>query len=399
MFCLFLILNNSSFAGQAKEARLTGHMIYPVDLNQPWQTCDKKGWVFDGHTYHLEYNSVTHMNRLGVDLRSVCEEEDSIYYFVQLLMPGDGQIVYYDFNRQSTPKELGREFVTRHRIPYLSHDGDYLDLQFHLNITSLVTDYVGYQYSFKDIEIGTVIAEIAEAKFHWSATKYGPSNISVGVNPNQQTLNLSMVAGYLSPFLVVDDRGKTFIVEVPTPGSKQEFVMKGNAPLSTVWFEMGGERKTPTQAISAGWIPPNWLSHVHNGKWYNTDIKNSFLYDSNIFAVTTLLSGVKFKIPVPGNNYQADRARNDMINYAYDDGRAKNVILNDWLTFVYRQDVFGPDWDTYAMAFEFHDGQVVYAVQITYKQNPLHRVVAFLKYDEFGKRRFENVRVFINELY
>ena len=357
----------------------TGKLTMPFNESQAWSACSKKGWVPYGdpgsHQYHMQWNATYSKYHLGEDWNGACGS--STDEGAPLGAIGDGQVVHID--RVGVVAGKGKQLRIRHAFPYADapndvkvFDTEYLHL---LDINDSL--YVG-----KLVPRSLVVASLGGTgghipHLHWEM--HNELYISTSANPYQNQLDIDHALRYLPPSLVVDDRRDEAVFTLPFNGSWRTFSLMEYAPSSTAYVSRGGDLKSLRNAIAAGWIHPYGLIYWRDGAWrYYSNVDDHFFDPGVTYGIKAEVLGVELHIPVPRHGYQQDRARRDMIRAVSVDSRFKSILVE---TYEHHPDL-NPNWELHLMGFKLGNGQVVFANQMTNKENPFARYTTYYDPDE-----------------
>lgn len=354
--------------------------VTPISEDQTGPKCSVGG--YNQSQYHMEYYSYYAKYHMGEDLNGRCGGDTDNGY--PLYSIGWGSVVLVD---NTISAGQGRKVHLRYSFPYAPASGD--EMKF--DIAMLHLDSIPSNIKKGNVVApGTLVGYLGKtgtdlAHLHWEAR----SDLAVGTkNPYNTTLTVSNALKYLPPSMIVDDRRDMRSYLLPSTKVWYSFTMEGNAPSSTMYVFYNGYRKTLRQAISAGWIPSQGMLFEKDGRWrYYNNVDDNFFFDGQRYAIQLLVSGAVFGIPVPRNNYQADRARLDMIHMVENDSRIVSFktdtygYSSHWLT----------DWDLHYMYFYTASGKSVLVAQITNVDNPLLRKTVYIDPDTGEQVGFTDV--------
>ncbi len=191
------------------------------------------------------------------------------------------------------------------------------------------------------------------------------------------TLTIVAARKYLDPSLFLDDRinwaNINFGVGTLTL-NREDFKVPNYAPASLAYVIKGNETLSLPLAIEAGWISPIVYFRMDGvPRWKSTDLAR-FIFGPDTDFEIEFLKNCLLTIVIPGHNFQASRAREDMILAAQRAGftRVKIETLADL-----SDDLFS----THALRFLCFDRGVgtgvACTVHATYRDNPLYRWVVW----------------------
>jgi murein DD-endopeptidase MepM/ murein hydrolase activator NlpD len=361
----------------------TGAFGLPFNENQTGSSCATAG--FSRHQYHMEFNSGTDpvtgklINKfhIGEDWNGKCGGNTDKGY--PLLAISNGEIFRIE-GLDSIPSQ-GNRVYTRHTFPYSGNTSGVMVVESAmLHLDSIATGVV----VGKKVSVGDVIAYLGNtgtgsAHLHWEMRRNLHSSTPSFANPYVFPLEITKALDYLPPSLVVDDRRKVDFLLVNNYSWKY-FSSSGNAPSSTMYVTKNGELRNLKQAMELGWITSRDIQFKKEGLWYyykTESIGSLFFEKGKEYRVRSTLSGVTFGLPVPGNRFQSDRARLDMINAVKNDSRFVSFDTSTYQIV----DGWDPDWELHKMVFILASGKQTWVAQITNKANPLSRQTAFIDPD------------------
>jgi murein DD-endopeptidase MepM/ murein hydrolase activator NlpD len=348
----------------------------PFNEKQTGPYCSISGWSNEeaSHQYHMQHNFSFDKFHMGEDWNGKCGGDTDEGY--PLLAIADGEVVSVDDVGIVTGQ--GKRLYIRHAFPYAQNTARFMVVESAmLHLQGMGTGIV----NGAKVKRGQTIAYLGKtgtgyAHFHWELRSNLFSSTPSTANPYSSVLTIGNALNYLPPSMVVDDRRNVrFLFTNNT--SWTNFSPSGNAPSSTMYVNKGGELKTLRSAVEAGWIVPrNIQFKKSDGKWYyyTTNVDAHYFEAGKEYRVMSTLSGVSYGLPIPGNRFQEDRARFDMINAVKDDSRFFSFDtksfdkLPNWHL----------DWELYRMEFKLTSGESTWVVQITNKADPLIRQTTYI---------------------
>lgn len=321
--------------------------------------------------YFMEYNDGFSGYHLGDDWNGKGGESTDLGK--PLYAIAHGRVM--DIDDRTDPDSIGKIVRVRHRLA----DGRSIESVFyHVNEIYVV---VG-----EDVWPGKLIATIGDANGYYVGSKCPPGvlrcahlhweartdiNQAMRLPGYESPLTFDRVAKYMSPGLFVDDRAYQFSVSLT---SRQWTVipMNFNAPSSTAYIEVAGERYSLKRAVEAGLI---WRTiWSWSGAWSTSDAETVVFESGRTYYVWTWVSGARLSISVPGHKFRDDRARTDMVRLA-----RMNTDLKDIRTETYSErdlNYYGPNFELRRMEFGSRSGPTVHYCHATDKRNPLIRWTA-----------------------
>ena len=377
---LVVLFLASAHVGLAADPPVAGVFSRPYYEDWTWP-CGSSGWVAYGdprsHQYHMQYYDVLGKYHMGEDWNGVCEDTNA-----PLRAIADGKVVYVD---DVDDNGKGKQLYIRHTFPYAKEASGFKTFD------SVLLHVNGFEPL--DLKSGDLVARGEQVAFLGGTGGWTPHlhwevqwDITLPLtgsesNPYQQPLTIAHALRYRPPSLIVDDR-RDEQVYLLLQDRFSAFLMTGNAPSSTLYIEWNNEKKTLKQAMEAGWLPPWGVLFEENGEWWcYLDPDNNFFEHGRRYAIIGSVPGALFHMPIPGNRYQQDRARLDMLHAVEGDSRFERVFTETY--------EYVPDWisgfDLHKLAFRFirspQEAWLVYANQLTRKSNPLERFTTFFNPD------------------
>jgi hypothetical protein len=197
------------------------------------------------------------------------------------------------------------------------------------------------------------------------------TSISWNTDPYVNPLTISKALKYTSPSLFVDDRKNQQTMAILN-NNWLYFSVPSSAPSSTAFIEYSGLRRSLLRASNLAWIY-KYVFVWQNNRWESfSDITQVWFEAGKTYAVYGFVSGATLNVLIPGNDFQEDRAKIDMI-------RTLGSKLNPDFTSVLPENI--TSWEDanfvyYKMPFVYNDGsanRTGYARQATQKSLPLIR--------------------------
>lgn len=371
MFCLTTVFfcNSLIYAD-------TGEFTKPFNENQSW-SCGS-GWNFT--QYHSEYYSAVSKYHMGEDWNSNCGGADEDLG-APLYAIADGQVVFIDDSENGEVSGQGKRLYIRYTFPYAKNTARKITFDsayYHLyDIDDNITWIEGVPGSGSQVTLGQTVAHLGKtgtssAHLHWEAQT--DLTIPLGINPYQNPLYISHALKYRAPSLIVDDHKANASYSLLT-NQWSSFTVSWNAPGSIAYFKYNGNVKTIKDAISAGWVNSYGVIFSRDGgnSWqYYIDADNNFFENGVMYAIYSNMSGLVFKMPIPQNQFQPDRARLDMLHAVENDSDFISVKMDTEAPYSYNPD-WSTDFELHTMAFNISGDSYAYVAQATSKTNPLIR--------------------------
>ena len=270
---------------------------------------------------------------------------------------------------------IGKVVVVKHLLP----DGQVVySYYFHLSKILVSVN----QIVFPDKPLG----QIGDANGYYK----GSAHLHFELRRVNQTLSssyapillIATARKYLDPSLFIDDRKNQ--MDISTTGttsiSSEDFIISNYAPASLAYVTKGNQTRSISSAITAGWLDSTAYVWTDGALWSESIALTDMVFGPGINFEITFLQSCTLTIVVPGHNFQASRARDDMIYTASRTG-LKRVSLETLSGF---DDPISVDYDLRYLCFDYGAGTAVAcAVHATDKGNPLYRWVIW--YDPLGE--------------
>ncbi len=366
----------------------TGFFSMPFKENQTGTNCSLPGMKQD--QFHMEFNSDPKISKfhMGEDWNGKCgDDTDEGYPLFALAV---GEVTYV---RSSSLAGQGKRLDVRYSFPYFhGFDGVLKFDSVMLHLQSIESDITVGSKVLRGQKIATLgKTGTDKAHLHWMAET--SLWVNEGTNPYNSILSMDKAIQYLSPSLIVDDRRDIYAL-VANPNNYSLYTLNVDAPSSIAYLYKDGVRKSLKKAISAGWIAKEDIIHESGGKWYYySDINTNFFYKNRKYGFRTKVNNATFYVVVPGNNFQRDRARLDMINAVISDSRFVSLDTKQY----FHSPDFDADWERHQMEFKLDTGEKVIIYHLTNKINPLIRYTYF--YDPHKGNELVFTAVDKNKLY
>lgn len=347
-------------------------LLMPFDISQNWPSspaCKETGWVMppnvDAHVWHMEtLGAGSHM---GEDWNGKCGGNSD--KGAPLFAIGNGVVTIAEEAGESTQK--GSRIAIRHSIIYspaasarLVFDSVFL----HLNkIESWVKKGILITEGDQIGELGNTGTSADFAHLHWEIQRPNTPGLMLEANPYQKPLSIAHALNFIAPSMFVDDRTRVDRYTL-TQNDWLVFRLDSDAPGSTAFVEYGSTRKSLAEAISSGWIAELYRWDAERQIWVLiSEPDGLFFYADNYYAAFANIRTVSLRIPRPGNNYQADRARQDMLNAVRTDKRFVGVYTKAFTLFK----SWTRHYDLYVMDLLLPGNRRTTIAQITARQRPL----------------------------
>src|SRR3989344_3025819 len=188
------------------------------------------------------------------------------------------------------------------------------------------------------------------------------------------TLTIATVRKYLDPSLFIDDRATKVSVNLFANSlfvaNDERVKLPGYAPGALTYVTSGGKTLSLFSAIGAGWIDPSIEVDGGPAKRWIWDFSGSLVFSpGGNFRIKPWRDCV-LTIVVPGNHFQASRAREDMIRMAELAGLTRIRME----TFIDLGTDLSAAYDLRSLCFDHGTGTVpVCFVHATNQENPLSR--------------------------
>lgn len=341
----------------------TGQFVLPYDLRQVWTNSGCTGVIgykLVPDQYYMQWNDGLKGYHFGEDWNGKCGADTDLDG--QLYAVADGMVLSTDVIDDNG---RGKWIAIRYTFPYAKGtngvgviDSEYL----HLNT---IETWVA-----KDVKVlrGQKVATIGgtggwPVHLHWDVIWNKSTPVA---NLYQNPLKKLDALKYRAPSLIVDDRR---VVKTVSPST---FYMDQDAPSSTAYISYNGVNKSLRQAVLAGWIKTvdiqQWDASA--GMWHTySSVDDIFFRAGNGYALWVRVSGATLNIPIPGNRFQDDRARLDMVRAIETNSMFVSVKTEVW-TYIPSWD---PNWEWRMMGFGRTTSGDGYVGHITNKTNPLLR--------------------------
>jgi murein DD-endopeptidase MepM/ murein hydrolase activator NlpD len=372
MFFIALLVGSSSLVAQ-----VAGQFHYPMWESDTAPGCSAPGFKKD--QYHLDFNTGYNKFHYGEDWNGKCGGNSDLDQPLRAV--ADGRIVAI---KHEVARGQGKRLFVRHSFPYVfeedglkSVDIVYLHLnRFSSDIRENMPVHTGQKLAYIG-NTGTSTSDPIYAHLHiqgiWDYENPGQLE-----NPYQFKIDADHAVGHIAPSLLIDDRKK---VQRHTTGSTGwcVFKMEGNAPWSTAYCEKAGIRKNIREAIKARWIH-EWGTVFNKGNGWYRHLKDtdSFFSDQVWYAYYSFLPDLTMHIPVPGNNFQYDRAINDTIMFLSDRFDGLSIKPKDRNDEIYHSSTL---WEGRKIECQNQSGNTANLYHFTYRQLPLYRVIGYYDID------------------
>ncbi|MFH1170710.1 MAG: M23 family metallopeptidase [Candidatus Vogelbacteria bacterium] len=266
---------------------------------------------------------------------------------------------------------VGKVVVVKHLLP----DGQVIySYYFHLSKILVVVNQI--------VSPGKPLGQIGDANGYYK----NAAHLHFEVRRVNQTLSSSyaptlLIATeqkYLDPSLFIDDRKNQ--IDISTSGantiiitvSSGDLPIPDYAPASLAYVTKGNRTLSLSSAIMAGWLDSTAYTRIEgDSQWESVEL-NEMVFGPDVDFWINFLTSCTLTIVVPGHNFQASRARDDMIHTAQDAGLTR--VKMETLTYL------GNDWtgeyDLRSLCFDKGSNtNVSCLVQATGHDNPLLRYV------------------------
>jgi hypothetical protein len=378
---LMALLTLFVFSSIAYAGHTAGIFGLPFDPNQRWNVpnCTSIGYSNQGALGQIfmelyeEHPSGVPKYHLAEDWNGTCggsSDMGAVLYAI-----ADGQVQEVD-DATSTNGGFGKLLLIRHTFP----DGTQRDVLYEHILNIETNPRTGAKFKKGDpVYRGDTIARLGDANGAYPGAAHlhfeMRRNLSVSLyqDPYYRPLRISDALRYTSPSLFTDDRRRPLTITLQT-NAWTLLPLYFNAPSLTAYIDYNGEKYSLYRAMAAGWLHQYVYVQV-NGQWYPyTSITDVFFESGKTYAFYSFVAGATLTILVPGNNYQGDRAKLDMIHVAAHDQYLRNANIKtenydvnpSWWT--------DPNFDLHYMRFEYISGNSLvptYIFQATNKANPL----------------------------
>lgn len=358
----------------------------PFSETEAWPNCAKVGYKFPADQIFMEWYDVRKQYHLAEDWNGKCGSSTDRHG--ELYAIADGVVE----NMDSTGSDgYGKLLLIKHSLP--DETSRYV-LYEHIQDIA-INPRTGRMFANKDsVFRGEQVASIGDdgirkdaAHLHFEMWRNLFPNIQTP--PYYNPLSVETAMKYSSPSLFIDDRRDHYYVSLHNNewtgfvwSSDTQSVPMFNAPSSTAFIEFRGERYSLPRAVEKGLLDAEVYSTDSNTSWPYQKISDVFFYSGKTYYFQSSVEGATLNILLPGNRFQADRAKIDMIRTVSVNPSFKNVDPNPATEptpgfKLYKQNTW---FDFYWTRFIYNDGsgdRVVYANQATYKFNPLWRWVTY----------------------
>lgn len=316
---------------------------------------------------------------MGEDWNGKCGNDTDEGY--PLLAIADGEVAFVD--NTGTVSGQGKRLYIRHTFPYAHNTTGVMVVEnAMLHLQGMGTGIV----NGAKVKKGQTVAHLGKsgtgsAHLHWEMRYDLSSSTPSSANPYNPVLTISNALKYLPPSLVVDDR-RYYHTWSANNSTWSYYKPLGNSPSSIAYVVKDSVHKSLKNAVDAGRITSrNIQFKKSDGKWYyyTSNVDAHFFEAGKEYRVMSTLAGVTYYLPIPGNKFQPDRARLDMINAVKDDTRfvSFSTKIDEYVMDVN----WHTDWVLHTMLFTLTSGEITKVAQITNKANPLHRQITFFDPD------------------
>ncbi len=394
--CLLGTWTSSAYAADPLP---TGIFVLPFNENQSWELtapdCAARGvkgyvnpWdsgASDSHQYHMEWNDDINQQtklpfnkyHMGEDWNGRCGGSSDLG--APLFALGDGIIQLADsvgVNSTGTPSQKGKRLDIRYAIPYAKGTGGVAVFDMvYLHLNSIMPGIINGTKVARGQELAAIGGSGGwPIHLHWELQ--WDKNLARDTNDYQPTLTKTIALNYRAPSLIVDDRRDVITVTPSAPYTwSGAFSPARDAPSSTAYVSVSGLNKSLKQAIAFGWMKASDIQYwdAALSQWrYMTNVDDNFFRSDTWYVFAVRATGGTLNIPLPGNHFQDDRARLDMINAVKSDARFKNILTQ---TFTRDPNVY-PGWIRHCMDFTTSSG-IGRVCQVTGAMRPLVRQTIF----------------------